>query len=78
MTDGPAVDSPGEEVLEDDKDTTVLRVVVDQGPVQFASSVVFPASLAFKNLSVRIYYSSKYDIIASISILYYQSEVKPD
>ena len=54
MTDGPAVDSPGEQVLQDHEDAAVLCVVVDQGPVELPSSVVFPASLAFKNLRVRI------------------------
>ena len=54
MTDGPAVDSPGEQVLEDHEDAAVLGVVVDQGPVELSSLVVFPAFLAFKNLSLRI------------------------
>ena len=51
MTNGPAVDPPGEHLLEDDEDAAVLRVVVDQGPVELASPIVFPASLAFKNLN---------------------------
>ena len=51
MTNSPAVDPPGEHLLEDDEDAAVLCVVVDQRPVELPSSVVFPAALAFKNLN---------------------------
>ena len=52
MTDCPAVHAPGEDLLEDHEDAAVLCVVVDQGPVEVPSSVVFPASLALQNLPV--------------------------
>ena len=51
MTDGPAIEAPGEQGLEDHEDAAVLCVVVDQRPVELPSSVVFPAALAFKNLN---------------------------
>ena len=64
MTNGPAVDPPGEHLLEDHEDAAVLCVVVDQRPVELSSPIVFPASLAFKNLNCEWQdYSSECSIV---------------
>jgi hypothetical protein len=41
----------GVQEVEDDENARVLRVVVDQGPVEMALLVVFPALLLLQNLN---------------------------
>ena len=50
MGDSPGIHSPGEQPLQHYEDAGILRVVVDQRPVELPSAVVFPAFLALENL----------------------------
>ena len=57
----PSIKVCGEHLVKDDEDAGVLRVVVDQSPVEFSFRIILPAVLLIKNLQYKI---KKYHAIA--------------